>query len=330
MLIREKLVKEERFNLKKSRQKITQSTVLGIISVALILIMAILTRGKLFEIKSLQAIAIQLPILGLLSLAQMPPMITGGIDLSIISTANLSGIIAALIITHLKVWYGVWLGMIAAIGVSMIGGTLNGILVGYISIPAIIATLGTMIFIKGISLAITKGYVIAGFPDEFLFIGNGSVYGIPMPFIIFVGVMIFLIVLLNKTKYGLSLYMMGSNPIATLFSGVNNKLITFKTHLLTGFFTGIASLVMISRFNAAQANYGESYLLLTVLACMLGGVNPAGGSGKVLGVFVSVVVLQVVATAFNLLGFSSYLASALWGGILIFVIIINRLLVKNS
>ena len=310
----------------KGKAKIGQGTILGVISISLIILIAILTHGKLFEVKSLQAIAFQLPLLGLLSLAQMPPMITGGIDLSIVSNANLAGIITALIITHMKVWYGTYVAILAGLTISGIVGALNGILVGYIGIPAIIATLGTMIFIEGVSLAITRGYVIAGFTDKFLFIGNGSIFYIPMPFIIFLGVMAILILLLNKTRYGLSLYMMGSNPIGTLFSGIDNKGVLFKTHLLTGFLTGIAAMVMISRFNAAQANYGESYLLLTVLACMLGGINPSGGSGKVLGLFVAVVVLQVVATGFNLLGFSSYLASALWGGILIFVIIVNRLL----
>ncbi len=315
--------------IEDKRVKINQASILGVISTTLIILIAIFTHGKLFEAKSLQAIAFQLPLLGLLSLAQMAPMITGGIDLSIVSIANLSGIITALIITHMKVWYGTYVAIFAGLSTSLIMGMLNGILVGYIGIPAIIATLGTMIFLEGISLAITKGYVIAGFSDQFLFIGNGTIFYIPMPFIIFLGVMIFLIILLEKTRYGLSLYMMGSNPISTLFSGVNNKAILFKTHLLSAFFAGIAGMVMISRFNAAQANYGESYLLLTVLACMLGGVNPSGGSGKVLGLFVAVVVLQVVATGFNLLGFSSYLASSLWGGILIFVIIVNRILVSK-
>jgi len=310
--------------------KNVQSMILNIILVSFIILMTVLTKGKLLSLNSIEAIAFQIPLLGLLTLAQMPPMLSGGIDLSIVSTANLSGIIMALIMTKTNFVGNVLAAIITGLGVSLGVGILNGFLISTVSVPAIIATLGTMIFVRGISLSITKGYVIAGFPKQFQFIGNGCILGIPVPFLIFVFCMLFMVFILNKTKYGLSLYMLGSNPIATLFSGVNNKSIVFRTHLLSSLFAGVASIVMVSRFNAAQADYGESYLLLTVLACILGGVSPSGGFGKVSGLFISVIVLQVVATGFNLLGFSSYLASALWGGILIFVIVINKLIVKNE
>ncbi len=301
-----------------------QIIVLNSILAFLIVIMTILTKGGILRLESLQAVAFQMPLLGLLTLAQMVPMLTGGIDLSIISNANLAGIIVALILTKVSAWYTVPLAILAGIGTALAVGALNGFLVAFVTISPIIATLGTMILIKGISLGITKGYIIAGFPKEFLFIGDGSILGIPMPFIILVASMLLLALLLNKTTYGISVYMLGSNPVATEFSGVNIKSVLFRTYLLSGFLTGIASLVMIARFNAAQAAYGESYLLLTVLACVLGGVNPAGGFGKVSGLFIAIVVLQIVATGFNLLRLSSHLANALWGLILIFVITINR------
>ena len=306
------------------RVKNYQIIVLNSILAFLIVIMTILTKGGILRLESLQAVAFQMPLLGLLTLAQMVPMLTGGIDLSIISNANLAGIIVALILTRVSAWYAVPLAILAGVGTALAVGALNGFLVAFVTISPIIATLGTMILIKGISLGITKGYIIAGFPKEFLFIGDGSILGIPMPFIILVVSMLLLALLLNKTTYGISVYMLGSNPVATEFSGVNIKSVLFRTYLLSGFLTGIASLVMIARFNAAQAAYGESYLLLTVLACVLGGVNPAGGFGKVSGLFIAIVVLQIVATGFNLLRLSSHLANALWGLILIFVITINR------
>ncbi len=308
--------------------KKTQATVLGFILIFLIILMTIMTRGKLLHLSNLQAVAFQLPLLGTLTLAQMIPMITGGIDLSIISTANLSGIIMAFILTKLSGWYTTPLAIVVGVAVSLVVGVLNGILVAYISVPAIIATLGMMIFIRGVALVLTRGYVIAGFPDSFVFIGNGDIFGIPMPFIIFFALILLMLLILNKTRFGFNLYMLGSNITATEFSGVNVKRVLFNTHLLSSLLAGVASIIMISRFNAAQADYGQSYLLLTVLACVLGGVNPAGGYGKVMGVFASIVVLQVVATGFNLLGFSSHLANALWGLILLIVMLINRMISK--
>ena len=307
-----------------SRDKNYQPIILGSTLIFLVVLMAILTGGKLLEMDSLQAIAFQIPLLGILTLAQMTPMLTGGIDLSIISTANLSGILAAMVLTHIPTGYGTVLAIIVGVTTALAVGVLNGILIAFLYITPIIATLATMILIKGVALAITKGYIISGFPDSFSFISNGEVWGIPMPFIIFIVFAVLLAIILSKTTFGISVYMIGSNPTTTLFSGVNNKKMLLNVYLLSGFLAGIASIIMISRFNAAQAAYGESYLLLTVLACVLGGINPAGGFGKVSGLLVAVIVLQTVSIGFNLLRLSSHLTDALWGIILLTTVVINR------
>ncbi len=302
----------------------TQSIILVAVVTFLVVLLGVLTKGKLLSIDSLQSIAFQLPLLGILTLAQMTPMLTGGIDLSIIATANLCGVIAAIGMTRSS--FSVPLAMFLGVAFALLFALLKGLLIAWVSVPAIIATLGLMMLIRGVSLVLTKGYVIAGFPASFLFLGNGTLFGIPMPFVVFFLCALFLYLLLTRTRFGTYVYLLGSNPTATLFAGVDNALVLFKTYLLSSFLAGIAGLVMISRFNAAQADYGESYLLLTVLACVLGGVDPAGGFGRLPGVAVSIVVLQVVATGFNLLGLSSHLASALWGLILLGVIAVNRMI----
>lgn len=142
-----------------------QLLILVIILIAIFLLFGLLTKGKIFEPRSLQAIAFQLPLLGLLTLAQMSPMLTGGIDLSIVSTANLSAIVIALSMTQFELspFWAIVLGLLLSLGL----GVLKGTLVAFCSIPAMIATLGMMIFIRGIALVVTKGYVIAGFPGVF-------------------------------------------------------------------------------------------------------------------------------------------------------------------
>jgi ribose/xylose/arabinose/galactoside ABC-type transport system permease subunit len=303
--------------------------ILMIILSFLLATIALLTGGRFLKSNSLEAMAFQMPLLGLFTLAQLIPMLTGGIDLSIISTANLCGIITALILTKIDTWYNVPLAIFLGLSSALLVGIFNGLIISFIGVPPIIATLGSMILVKGISLAITKGYVISGFPDSFLFIGNGYILGIPTPFVIFILFTLIMALILYKTTLGICIYMIGSNPLATLFSGINNKSVLFKSYLISSFFSGIASLVMISRFNAAQADYGGSFLLLTVLICVLGGVSPSGGFGRVLGVFIAVTILQIVGTGFNLLGLSSHLSNALWGIILILVIILNRLYLKT-
>jgi simple sugar transport system permease protein len=119
--------------------------------------------------------------------------------------------------------------------------------------------------------------------------------------------------------------MIGSNPTATLFSGVNNRSVLMKTYLISGLYTGVAAIIMISRFNSAKADYGESYLLMTVLASVLGGVSAAGGFGKVSGLVIALVILQFVSSGLNLMRVNNFLTIAIWGSILIMVMVIKYL-----
>lgn len=120
--------------------------------------------------------------------------------------------------------------------------------------------------------------------------------------------------LLRKTSFGVSVYMMGSNEKATLFSGIRVKRVTLKIYALSGFYCGIAALIMISRFNSAKAGYASSYLLVTILAAVQGGVDPFGGFGKMIGLVLALLILQVISRGLNLLGMSAHLTMALWGG----------------
>ncbi len=294
--------------------------------VILALLMEVLTRGTFLQGGNLQALGMEMPLLGLLSLAQVGPMILGGIDLSVVAAASLSGIVTGSILTSSTSGWMIAAAIAAGVGVSVAIGVINGLIVAFLEVPAIIATLGTMILLQGVALVATGGATISGFPPAFLVLGSGSLAGIPVSFLILLAAMGLLGTVLSRTRFGLAVYMMGANPVASLFSGVNVRWVTLVAHTLAGLLAGIASQNLAARFNAAQASYGASYLLLTVLACVLGGIDPVGGAGKVVGLLVAVIVLQVVSTGFNLLGFSSYLATSLWGIILIAVILINRLL----
>jgi simple sugar transport system permease protein len=130
-------------------------------------------------------------------------------------------------------------------------------------------------------------------------------------------------IILNKTPLGTRIYLFGSNPVACFFSGVDNKAVLFRTYIISGIYSAVAAVVMIARFNSAKADYGESYLLLTVLAAVLGGVSAAGGFGKVSGLIISLVILQIISSGLNLMGISNFLTLALWGIVLILVMVIK-------
>lgn len=293
---------------------------------ALVLIFGLSVGDRLFAGLGLRSMASQLPELGLLSLAMMVALLSGGLDLSIIATANLSALAVA---TVLKAAPGDAAGLtlaaievgaiLAGVGVAAAVGTLNGFLVGYLRVSPILATLGTMTLVKGLAVGLTHGSVISGFPVEIVFLGNGSILGVPMPLILFAAVALPLGLVLTRTPFGVVTALMGSNQQAVRFSGVDTRAALLRVYLLSAMVASTAGLVMMARFDSANAAYGESYLLVTILACVLGGISPSGGFGRVGGLVIALVILQLISTACVLLDLSQFLTLALWGGILLAV-----------
>jgi simple sugar transport system permease protein len=307
----------------------------------LLLILAVLSVGfelvlpgnKFLNLSNFQSMAFQVPELGILAIGMMIPMLSGGINLSIIATANMTAITMAFILTRFIKEDATGLGpaiimllaVAAGLMIAVLIGVLNGLIIAYIRVSPILATLGTMTLIEGLNVALTKGDVISGFPPLILFIGNGTLFGMPMPMLIFAACAGVVALLLNRSAFGVSVYMLGSNEKATLFSGIATKTVQMKIYMLSGLLCGIAALIMIARFNSANAGYASSYLLVTILASVLGGVNPDGGFGKMLGLVLALIVLQVISSGLNLLGFSTHLTIALWGAILILVISLHHI-----
>jgi simple sugar transport system permease protein len=316
-------------------RKNSELIVLILVLAGALVMMLALNGPSFFKLGNIQSMAFQFPELGVLSLAMMIAMLTSGINLSIIASTNLSGIVMALIMTTLAPNGGsapgvVLLALLAGMLVAALIGLLNGWLIAYLDISPILATLGTMILVSGFAIVLTKGYVISGFPKEMLFIGNGVILGIPVPLLIFLACAGILSLILVRMPLGTRIYLFGSNPTATFYSGVNNKTVLMRVYLISGLLTSVAAMIMIARFNSAKADYGESYVLLTILACVLGGVSAAGGFGRVSGLVVALIILQIISSGLNLFGVSAFLTVALWGIVLIFVMVIKYLLEQRT
>ena len=315
------------FNIRSIYQKDPTLSILVIALLFIILLLFVFFPGKVLTANNFESMAFQLPELGILSLAIMITMLSGGINLSIIATANMAGIVSAFIMTRMitESMTGspipiILLAILAGWLVSVLIGIFNGVLIAYIGVSPILATLGTMTLVGGISILVTKGYVVSGFPEEYQYIGNGIFLGIPVPFLIFLGLAILVSILLRRTPFGIANYLIGSNETATRFSGINVNRTLVITYALSGLLCGIASTIMISRFNSAKAGYASSYLLITILISVLGGVDPYGGFGRISGLVLALFILQLVSSTFNFLGLSAHLTIAIWGLLLLITI----------
>lgn len=306
------------------------NTRLSVLLVALLAVFGLFLGDRLFTGAALQSMAFQMPELGILSLAMMITLLAGGLNLSIISTADLCALAMAFILTREvphatgAAWIGWQLAaLLAGLAVAAVIGLINGLVIAYLGVSPILATLGTMTMVKGIAVGLTHGNVISGFPAPVVFIGNGTVLGVPVALIVFALVAAPMAVLLNHTPLGTVVAAIGSNEQATRYSGIDTRRALVKVYVLSSLLAAVAAVVMMARFNSANAAYGESYLLVTILAAVLGGVDPMGGFGKVGGLVLALVILQVISTAFNLLNFSQFLTLAIWGTILIAVAGVN-------
>ena len=309
-------------------QKDRHLTRLFFIFILVTVIMGALRPSTFLSADNFRSMSMQFPELGFLSIAAALALMSGGIDLSVTGTAVLSGIVAALIMRDGVAAGGdpilmMVLAIAAALVVGAVCGAMNAVLVARVGISPLLATLGTYNLFIGIGIVLTKGSAISSFPDAFLFIGNGSILGVPVPLILFVIGTLILGFFLTRTKLGFKLHIYGTNPVASFFSAVNNTRVVFATYLVSGFVSSVAGIIMLSRINTAKADFGSSYGLQALLVAVLGGVNPSGGGGKALGIFLAIVTLQFVSSGFNLLHVSSFLKDFTWGALLVLVMVLN-------
>ena len=302
-----------------------------LIAVCVFGLMSVMSPDRFLSSQNLTSMAFQFPEFAILALAMTIAMMTGGIDLSVVGVANLSAVLAAIILTNFSgpemasaqsVWWLV-LAIVAALLIGAIAGLVNGSLIALFGLPPILATLGSGLVFTGFAIAMTGGSAVMGFPDTVALIGNAQVFGIPIPLILFSLLATILHLILTRTAFGLSVTMYGANPLAALYAAINLNRMLLKVYVISGMFSSVAGLIVMSRANSAKADYGSSYLLLAVLIAVLGGVNPYGGYGRVIGVVLAVLSMQFLSSGLNMLQVSNFARELIWGVLLIVVMVLN-------
>ncbi|MTI59040.1 MAG: ABC transporter permease [Firmicutes bacterium] len=298
---------------------------LFIIFILLFILLSLISPDRFLTIRNMKTMAFQLPEFALITLGMMIVILTGGINLSITFASALSGIMAAYVLVNydFNVWIVILFAFLLAFLVALLTGLLNGLIVAYIGVTPILVTLGTGTLFEGISLKFTRGGTISGFSEQFSWIGNGTFLGFPIPILIFLVVAIFTFLLLERTPWGKKVYMLGSNSTAANFSGINVKKILLQVYIYSSLMAGIASIIMISRYNTAKVDLGSSYLLQSVSATVLGGTSISGGTGTVSGTIIALLILQMISSGLNVLGVNRFFIDIIMGAILILVLTID-------
>ena len=280
-----------------------------------------LTSGNLINVLRQSAVT------GISVLGMTFVILTGGIDLSMGATIGMASIVASIAMATWRL--PPVAAVILALFVGAIIGLLNGVLVTYVRIPPLIATLGTMTSVRGLCFIFTGGLPVFGFPESFGVLGKGYVGFMPVPVIIMAVVLAAGWFVINKTKYGRYLYAIGGNAEAARLSGINVKKNMLITYMLSGILAAIAGIVELSRLSSGLPNAGSGYEMMIITAVVLGGVSIAGGEGKFFGVIVGIFIMAILSNGLVMMNVYEYYQQLIRGIVLLVAVGIDQMSKQN-
>jgi len=264
----------------------------------------------------------QVSINAILALGMTVVILKGGIDLSVGSLLALAGALAA---GFALSGFPPPLAMGLGVGIAVALGTLQGLLVAYAGLPPFIVTLAGLTAFRGLTLVYTDGRPITGLPDPFLFLGNGTLLGIPVPVMVMLSFLLLTHFLLQNTALGRYLYAIGGNEEAARLSGVPVARIKVFAYAYSGLAAGLAALVLTGRLNSAQPTAGTGFELDAIAAAVVGGTSLAGGRGTAWGTFLGALIIGVLNNGMNLLNVSSFYQLIAKGAVIVLALLVDRL-----
>ncbi|MBU2980195.1 ABC transporter permease [Lentibacter algarum] len=252
-------------------------------------------------------------------------VLTAGIDLSIGAVLGLAACVGASFLANGQIFYGVG----SALLVGFTCGLVNGSLIAYLRIPSFIATYGMLWIAVGLSFVFMDGQVIYGFPESFRVMGSGFIGPIPTPILIAAILLIIMVITLNHTKLGRTLYAIGGNRNAARLSGMPVKFWEMMAYGISGLLAGFAGLVIIARTGAVDAGVGNDLLLPTIAAVVLGGTSLMGGRGGIVGTAIGALILAIILNGMNLLGVDTYWQIGVLGSVTVLAVLADDKISKH-
>ena len=284
--------------------KLTGSSNFGIF-MALVVMVIIFTSMKSSYLSkaNILNILISCSIVGLVAIGETYLMIAGQIDMSPGSISAFSGVLVAVL---LKAGWP----MVPAIAVTLCAGVLigllNAFLVTKLEISFFIATLATQSIFRGLAFIICGGKSIGVNNQAFLKIGTTRIGGVALPIIIFLVLFLIFAIILEKTRFGRSIYMVGGNKNAARLAGIQSDKVITKLFVLSGVLASLGGIILAARMNSGQPSASEGLEFDAVTGCVLGGIAMSGGIGSMTGAFIGLMIMQGFGNGLSVLGVQSF------------------------
>lgn len=304
---------------------------LGLLAFIVLLSVGVQLRNPSFlTLENINDIATNTAILSILAVGMMLVIITRGIDLSIGATLALSGMTSALTVSHFPGMHPL-LAMAIGLGVGLVCGMILGVLVAWVNILPIIATLGMMNVYRGVTFEASGGKWVSAhqMPASFKEIATGSLLGINNLIMIAIVIYVIAYYFVNHTRTGRRIYAVGSNPESAKISGIHTSRILWLVYTIMGGLAGLAGVLWVSKFASAQGDTATGYELSVIAACVLGGVSIAGGVGKISGILLGSILLGILNNALPMMNVSAFWQMFIQGSIILIAVLINAVVKRG-
>ncbi|NQW75671.1 MAG: ABC transporter permease [Cytophagales bacterium] len=300
----------------------------GGIFLALILVCALFSSmtSRFLTPTNISVILNQVSVNAILAFGVTFVIIAGGIDLSLGSLVAVCGVVVALLSQNNE--YSLSLAIIGTLIAGIALGALNGFIVVLTKVPPFIVTLGTMTIGRGVALILSKGRPISDLNESLNFLGNGDVFGIPIPILFLVLSYATCHILLTKTIFGRYVKAIGGNEMASYVAGVRVNRIKLYVYMISGLFAALAGILLTARINTGQPNAGLGFELDAIAAVIIGGTSTRGGKGTITGTLLGVLFIGVINNGLDLINVSAYWQQVIMGGIIILAVVLDGLYQK--
>ena len=287
------------------------------------------TAPQFLTISNLSQVAVLASIIAVAAVGEALVVITRNVDLSVEATIGLVAYcVASLLERHALDAPG---AIVLGLGIGLVLGMINGVIVTLFRVPAIVATLGTLSIFRGIDYLIAGSHQVplAGLPPGFTDPARDSFFGIPIFVLIAVVIVVIGSVILRWTRFGRQLYAVGSNPEAAAVLGVPSRLVVFTAFSLCGLLAGVAGVLYVMEFGTINGTSATGLVLAVVAAVVVGGVNIFGGSGTLAGAALGALFLGFIANALILVGLSQFWLQAIYGLVILVAVGADAIIVRR-
>jgi len=322
---------------KKSRTYWTRVGIFAAVLVVVIVIVNVFTRGNFLTAGNLTNVLRQITYNAILAIGQTFVIITGGIDLSVGSLIELSGVVMALFANATGLDGVALVIATLAVGVLVGGfaGFVNAVPVVRLNLPPFITTLAMMLMARGLAFKLSHGQPVALNTHAFDAIGTGYILsgvlaplhlpGIPIAVLWMLALVAVFAVLLTRTRFGRYVYALGGNEEAARLAGIDVVRAKTLVYVISGACAAVAGMLLMARFSSGSPNTGIGNELQSIAAVVVGGTSLTGGRGSVVGTFAGALLIGVLNNVMNLLNIESYTQEIVLGAVILLAVIVDQL-----